>query len=75
MMIDKELNAYVDDLYEVDFLLKSYPSIDYINELLEVIEFDSNIKPKLVDFVKNYNFWLKYIAISLSPFLFLISLT
>lgn len=52
--IDKELNSHVDDLDEVDFLLKSYPSIDYINELLEVIEFDSNTKPELVDFLKNY---------------------
>lgn len=54
MVIDKELNDYADDLDEVDFLLKSYPSIDYINELLEVIEFDSNTKPELVDFLKNY---------------------
>lgn len=54
MMIDKELNDYVDDLDEVDFLLKSYTSMDYINELLEVIEFDSNTKPELVDFLKNY---------------------
>ncbi|MGL5868083.1 hypothetical protein, partial [Clostridium chrysemydis] len=42
------------DLDEVDFLLKSYPSIDYITDLLEVVEFDSNTKPELVDFLKNY---------------------
>lgn len=54
LTIDKELNAHMDDLDEVDFLLKSYPSIDYINDLLEVIEFDSNTKPELVDFLKNY---------------------
>ncbi|QEZ70812.1 Tn3 family transposase (plasmid) [Paraclostridium bifermentans] len=54
VMIDNELNSHVDDLDEVDFLLKSYPSIDYINDLLEIIKFDSNTKPELVDFLKNY---------------------
>ena len=54
MIIDKELSSHADDLDEVDFLLKSYQSIDYINELLEVIEFDSNTKPELVKFLKSY---------------------
>ncbi|MCC0656247.1 DUF4158 domain-containing protein [Clostridioides sp. ES-S-0123-01] len=54
MIIDKELSSHEYDLDEVDFLLKSYQSIDYINELLEVIEFDSNTKPKLVKFLKSY---------------------
>lgn len=53
-LIDNELNSHIDDLDEVDFLLKSYQSVDYINELLEVIEFDSNTKAELVDFLKNY---------------------
>lgn len=49
-----ELDAQEDDLEEIDFLLKSYQSIDYINDLLDVIEFDSNTKPELIKFLKQF---------------------
>jgi len=52
--LEKELDSQKDDLEEIDFLLKSYQSIDYINELLEVIEFDSNAKPELIKFLKTF---------------------
>ncbi|MEG2291684.1 MAG: Tn3 family transposase [Clostridium sp.] len=49
-----ELDSQEDDLEEIDFLLKSYQSIDYINDLLEVIEFDSNTKPELIKFIRDF---------------------
>ena len=49
-----ELDAQEDDLEEIDFLLKSYQSINYINDLLDVIEFDSNTKPELIKFLKQF---------------------
>lgn len=52
--INKELENSIEELDEVDFLLKSYKSIDYINELLEVVEFDSNTKPELVNFISTF---------------------
>lgn len=52
--INKELDKSIEELDEVDFLLKSYKSIDYINELLNVVEFDSNTKPELVNFITKF---------------------
>ncbi|MGL5750450.1 MAG: Tn3 family transposase [Paraclostridium sp.] len=52
--IDKELDNSIEELDEVDFLLKSYKNIDYVNELLEAVEFDSNTKPELVNFITNF---------------------
>ncbi|MGL4912203.1 MAG: Tn3 family transposase [Romboutsia sp.] len=54
--LDKELDLQKNDLDEIDFLLKSYQSVDYINSLLEVIEFDSNVKPELIDYIKSVNY-------------------
>lgn len=53
-LLEKELDLQKDSLDDIDFLLKSYQSIDYINELLEVIEFDSNVKPELVRFINTF---------------------
>lgn len=52
--LEKELDAQKGDLEDIDFLLKSYQSIDYINELVEVIEFDSNAKPELIKFLTTF---------------------
>lgn len=52
--LKKQLDSQETDLEEIDFLLKSYKSIDYINDLLEVIEFDSNTKPELIIFLKEF---------------------
>ena len=49
-----ELDAQQDDLEEIDFLLKSYQSIDYVKDLLDIIEFDSNTKPELMKFLKQF---------------------
>ncbi|MBF8984716.1 DUF4158 domain-containing protein [Lutibacter sp. B2] len=49
-----ELDSQEDDLEEIDFLLKSYQSINYINDLLDIIEFDSNTKPELIKFLRQF---------------------
>lgn len=49
-----ELDLQEDDLDEVDFLLKSHQSIDYINNLLETIQFDSNTKPEFIKCLKDF---------------------
>ncbi|HHT97296.1 MAG TPA: DUF4158 domain-containing protein [Clostridiales bacterium] len=53
--LKNELDSQDDDLEEIDFLLKSYQSIDYLNDLLEIIEFDSNTKPELIKFLRQFN--------------------
>lgn len=49
-----ELDNSINELDDVDFLVKSYKSIDYLPELLDIIEFDSNTKPELIEFMRNF---------------------
>ncbi|MGL5641488.1 MAG: transposase, partial [Paraclostridium sp.] len=49
-----EIDLEENNLDEIDFLVKSHKSLDYINELIDTIDFDSNTKPNLINFIKDF---------------------
>lgn len=52
--LNEELETQEEELEEIDFLLKSDQSFNYINELLECIEFKSNTKPEFMNYLKDF---------------------
>jgi hypothetical protein len=52
--LNEELESQRDELEEIDFLLKSQSSFNYTNELIEIIEFESNTKPEFIRNLKEF---------------------
>ncbi len=54
LKLKEELDSQGDILDDIDTLVESKYSFNYTNEMIELIEFDSNTKPEFVEFIKSF---------------------
>ena len=54
LKLKEELDSQGDILDDIDSLVESKYSFNYTNEMIELIEFDSNTKPEFVEFIKSF---------------------
>jgi len=54
LKLKEELDSQGDILDDIDSLIESKYSFNYTNEMIELIEFDSNTKPEFVEFIKSF---------------------
>lgn len=54
LKLKEELDSQGDILDDIDSLVDSKYSFNYTNEMIELIEFDSNTKPEFVEFIKSF---------------------
>ncbi len=52
--LKNELEFQDEEMEDIDFLLKSHQSFNYLDKLLECIQFDSNTKPEFIRYLKAF---------------------